>query len=81
VSFDMLEKAVNLDHWRPRYLIASQATHAPSKATYWSIAAGLMDKFLHCGVSDAGLSYALHPVFLSCNMVAGCLVTGYAAPL
>jgi hypothetical protein len=79
VTFEMIEKAANLDHWRPRYLIASQSNHALSKATSWSVAAGPMHQVLQCGPSNKGLSYELHPVFLSCNVVNGCLVSGWAS--
>lgn len=73
-TFDAIQRAVNLEHWHPRYKLASQEAHAEAKATYWNLSAGPQSDFLLVGQSTEGLAEALHPMMLSLNMVTGALV-------
>jgi hypothetical protein len=77
VTFSAIERAVALDHWRPRYKLASQAVHSPSKAGYWSLSAGLMHDFLLIGPSGEGLAEVLDPLMLSTNVVNSCVALNW----
>lgn len=74
VTLRDLEAAVQLDFWRPRYVLASQSVHPSAKGAYWNLAAGPMRNFMLVGPSDQGIPEALHGMFLSLNHVSACLV-------
>lgn len=74
IFFSNIEEHVGLDHWRPRYNLASQDVHAPSIAGRWSLASGPMDDFVLVGRSTEGLAEALHPTMIALNIVNMTLV-------
>lgn len=55
VSFDRIEAAVDLDHYRPYYRMASRGIHADARALYWDLGLQRSD-MLWYGGSNTGMA-------------------------
>lgn len=69
-TFDRIEKAVELDHWRPYYKLASHNVHAQPKGISFKL--GLYKNqsgLLLAGPSDTGLTDAGHGAALSLGLI------------
>jgi hypothetical protein len=55
-SIARLEEAVELDHWRPYYRMASLATHATARSTEWTLGGPDDERTKMVGPSDGGIA-------------------------
>lgn len=74
-TFADLERAADLDHWRPYYQMASWGVHASPKGAVWNLSAGEMSDVLVAGAANAGLADPGHQALLSLLFSTSALVT------
>lgn len=75
ITFDLIEKDVNLDHMRPYYKWASQNIHASSKGMRNRL--GLCDTkedLLLAGASSSGMADPAHAAAISLNQITNTLL-------
>ncbi|SPP97821.1 hypothetical protein [Bradyrhizobium vignae] len=74
-NFAQLEKAVKLDHWRPRYRWASQHTHSGCRPPLSLLGTVESKRHIHLvGQSNSGFTDPLHMASISLNQVTGSLL-------
>jgi hypothetical protein len=67
-SFAQLEKAVGLDHWRPRYRWASQHTHGGYRPSHAMLAMAETAEQVHLvGQSNSGFTDPIQMTAISLN--------------
>jgi hypothetical protein len=74
-NFAQLERAVKLDHWRPRYRWASQHTHGGYRPPLSLLGTVETKRHIHLvGQSNSGFTDPLHMTTISLNQVTGSLL-------
>jgi hypothetical protein len=74
-NFSQIEKAVGLDHWRPRYRWASQHTHGGYRPPLALLGAAEVTQPMHLvGQSNSGFTDPLHMTAISLNQVTSSLL-------
>lgn len=74
-NFSQIEKAVRLDHWRPRYRWASQHTHSGYRPPLALLGAAEVTEPTHLvGQSNSGFTDPLHMTAISLNQVTSSLL-------
>jgi Family of unknown function (DUF5677) len=75
-NFAQLEKAVSLDHWRPRYQWASQHTHGGYRPALSMLGTAESTQPVHLvGQSNSGLTDPIHMTAISLNQATSSLLT------
>lgn len=74
-NFTDLEKAVELDHWRPRYRWASQHTHGGHRPSFSLLGmAETKEQMLLVGQSNSGFVDPIHMTAITLNIVTASLL-------
>jgi hypothetical protein len=75
-NFAQLEKAVSLDHWRPRYRWASQHTHGGYRPALSMLGTAESAQPVHLvGQSNSGFTDPIHMTAISLNNATSALLT------
>lgn len=76
INFGDIEKAVNLDHWRPYYKLASHNVHANPKGVYYRMGLDATTAdILLAGPSHMGLADPAHGTAISLSQITITLLT------
>ena len=79
VTFDRIEGAINLDHLRPYYRLASHSVHANPKGAFFRLGLDDQAAILLAGPSSIGLAQAGQNTAISLNQITAQLVQLYPA--